>query len=159
MLKINNNNQAVSEVLGSILLIVISVSLFSTVYAVLFTTDVQNSTPAVDIVGTIDDNKLILEHRGGESLLTKTEVILTFSNGGKKIFSVNDENYVNNNSKEDGKWDIGERVVFPLFNLENFSRFDILDITVVDKKSNEPNYRKYSLVNISKYFYYVIIEY
>jgi uncharacterized repeat protein (TIGR01451 family) len=136
MIKIKNNNNAVSEVLGSLLLIVISVSLFTVVYVSFFTIDLDQSSPSVTIVGTINDNNLILEHRGGEPLNLKTKVLLEHSEGEREIFTINSENYLENKSKEDGDWDFSEKVIYTLDQITNYSRFSPVDITVVDIVSN-----------------------
>lgn len=137
MLKINrkSGNNAVSEVFGTILLLVISVSLFSVVYVTFFSIEVNTPSPAINIVGTIDGNELILEHRGGDPLSLKTEVIIE-SNGTRQAMILNNEDYLNNSYKNDQRWDIGERFVYPLSSLINFSRFDPVNITVVDRVSN-----------------------
>lgn len=134
--KIKRKNSAVSEVLGTILLLVISVSLFSVVYVTIFSINVNSSSPAVNIVGTIDKNILVLEHRGGESLALDTEIILDFNGGSRTSMIVNDSNYLDDGYKNDGKWNIGERFAYPLNNLVTFSRFDPVNITIVDKESN-----------------------
>jgi len=68
--KCNNHIQdrsAVSSIVGTMLLLIIAVSLFSTVYYFVLTMDVTHTTPAVNIVGAIsEDNTLILTHFGGE---------------------------------------------------------------------------------------------
>jgi uncharacterized repeat protein (TIGR01451 family) len=135
MLKIMDKN-GVSEVLGSILLIMISVSLFSVVYVTFFSIDMDQSSPSVSIIGSIYDNNVILEHRGGQALNLKTKVILDLSQGDKEIFTINNENYLENNSKEDGKWDFSEKVVYKLDNVTNYTRFSPVEITVVDIESN-----------------------
>jgi uncharacterized repeat protein (TIGR01451 family) len=134
MLKNKRKNHAVSEVFGTILLLIISVSLLSTVYVALFSINVEKSSPDVSIVGTMEGNKLILEHRGGEELSIDTKIILGLTNGSTKTISVND--YLSDEYKIDGKWNIGERFIYPLSNLVNYLRFDPINITVVDLNSN-----------------------
>ena len=136
MIKIKNNNIAVSEVIGSLLLIVISVSLFTVIYISFFSIDLDQNSPPVTIIGTITNNKLILEHRGGEPLNLKTKVILEHSESFREIFSIKNENYLENASKRDGKWDFSEKVFFALDNISNYSRFSPVDVTVVDIESN-----------------------
>jgi len=136
MLKKTRKNHGVSEVLGTILLLVISVTLFSTVYTAFFSIQPGPSTPAVTIVGTIENNFLILEHRGGESLGLNTGIIIGFEEGLSEMLSVNDQDFLNSTYKTDGNWDIGEKFIYSLDNNNNFSRFEPVNITIVDKKSN-----------------------
>ena len=134
--KIMGKNKAVSEILGTVLLLFISVSLFSAVYISFFSIEVKPSTPSVNIVGTIEKNILILEHRGGESLSLNTEVILSYNGGTMKSILVSNGSYLVNKYKNDGKWNIGERFAYPLSELSNFERFDPINVTVVDVESN-----------------------
>lgn len=134
MLKNKRKNHAVSEVFGTILLILISVTLFSVVQIAMFSIPAERSSPSVNIVVTIDGNGLILEHRGGQSLSLDTEVIVSSGSESTERISIND--YLSDEYKIDGKWDIGERVIYPLDNLSNFNRFDPLDVLVVDFDSS-----------------------
>ena len=134
--RIYKRNSAVSEVLGTILILVISVSSFSAVYAVLFSIQVEPSSPFVNIVGTIEDNTLILEHRGGDSLQLNTNILLNLPDGSRYQYKVDDLDYLNSSYKNDGRWDIGERFVLPLNSVVNYSRFEPIDVTTVDVASN-----------------------
>jgi len=133
-IRCTRQNSAVSEVLGTILLLVISVSLFSVVYASFAFVQVTPDAPFVNIIGTIEDNKLILEHRGGERLDLTTEIILDYKNGTRDKISI--EDYLSQQYKDDGKWNIGERFIYPLINSTNFNRFDPLDLMIIHKNSN-----------------------
>jgi len=134
MSKNKRAKHGVSEVFGTILLLLISVTLFSVVYVALFSIQVEHSSPSVNIVGTIEGNKLILENRGGESLSLDTEFIIGSGSGSTERISIND--YLSDEYKNNGKWDIGERVVYPLDTLSDFNRFDPLDVSVVDFDSS-----------------------
>jgi len=134
--KIRSKNKAVSEVLGTVLLLLISVTLFSAVYISFFSIEIKPSTPSVNIVGTIEKNRLVLEHRGGESLSLNTEIILRYNGGTTQSIQVNNGSYLVNQHKNDGKWNIGERFAYPLSELSNFARFDPINVTVVDVESN-----------------------
>lgn len=138
---LKNDIIAVSEVLGTVLLLLISVSLFSVVYVSLFSVDVEPITPSVTLVGTIKDNNLILEHRGGESLSLDTGLILRLIDSTTLRVTVNDVDsngnpYLADSCKADNNWDIGEKVVFPLDGLSGFNRFDPIDVSTVDEQSN-----------------------
>ena len=69
-------NSAVSEVMGTIFILMISISIFSVVSITLFSIDVKEEIPTVDIVASIEENFLILSHRGGESLDLETTVMV-----------------------------------------------------------------------------------
>lgn len=134
--KTRRKNCAVSEVLGTILLLLISVSLFSAIYLTLFSIDVKVEAPTVDLIGSVEDNYLVVEHRGGKSLSLDTKIMINFNSNSHLTFKINEGNFLDNNSKTNGKWDIGESFKYPLINLTNFSRFDPVDVMVVDQYSN-----------------------
>jgi len=127
---------AVSEIIGTILLLIISVTLFSVVYAAFFSIQVEPPSPSVNLVGTIDGNQLFLEHRGGKALSLDTEIIIDFNGNSRESLDVDESNFLPDENKDDGQWNIGERFTFPLSILSNFIRFDPVDIMVIDKESN-----------------------
>ena len=124
---------AVSQVLATVLLLVMSVSSFSTLYFTFLTTDILPSSPSSNIVGTIQNNSLILEHRGGDYLSLETEVILETNNRSREYFLIKDNDFMLNSSKDNNRWNLGEKVTFSLQNLTDFKRFDTLDVSVIDK--------------------------
>ena len=132
--KFSSDKKAVSEVLGTILVLLISVSLFSVVYASLFSIDADKETPSVSIVGGIEDNNLILYHMGGRSLELDTEVVMGINNNSETI-SINVNDYLNDTYKINNNWDIGEKLIVNLTDFTNFQRFASLDLTVVDQES------------------------
>ena len=138
---LKSNNYAISEVFGTILILAISVSLFSLVYVSLLSVDVEESSPEITIIGTIEDNYLLLEHRGGESLDLTDRILLTLLDGSRVDLLVNDVNgtgfsYLPIPNKNDGSWDIGERFTLPLTDITNFNRYDPIDLSVIDVESN-----------------------
>jgi len=130
-----NKNEAVSEVLGTILLLVITALVFSVVYATIFSIDEDPEPPSVNLVGSIDDNVLVLEHLGGKPLLLSTRVILHNENGDSQTVNVTD--YLDNDGKTNSYWDIGESIQIDLDNLTGFNKYSVVDLTVVDEKSNK----------------------
>jgi FlaG/FlaF family flagellin (archaellin) len=132
MFKIKKNNKAVSEVLGTILLLGISVSLFSVIYISVFSVDAQPPTPTVDIMGTIHKNYLVLEHGGGEDIDAEFQIILRYNVGSSFVLTSDD---IDGNF--DGKWNIGEKLKFNLSDkLVDYTEFSPIDIMVVDAQSN-----------------------
>ena len=99
-LKILRRYDAVSEVLGTILILVISVMIFSVVYISFFSVDVSPSRPNVYIAGSIKGNNLILEHSGGESLPLETKVSVSLADGTYNVCEVKDKDSVKLTEKE-----------------------------------------------------------
>lgn len=128
------SKQAVSEVLGVVLLLGITVTLFTVLNSNVSQYFSVSSIPLVNLVGTIDKTKNIIyiEHNGGESLKGTTEIIIT----------IGPNNYQKNTSdllidtNHDSKWNFGETLQF------NFSGYHIEDIikkyigvTVIDSNA------------------------
>lgn len=113
-------DQAVSEILGTLILIVIAVSVFSAVSLIVLNpwsnfSDV--SPPQVSLVGFIQNNSVIIEHQGGIPLDKKTKITVTIADV-VDTFSASEFNYwIDENG--DGFWSIGERVVYPAGNLQD----------------------------------------
>jgi len=81
-----SNNYAVSEVIGSVLLLLIAILAFSAVYTYIFPLPVEVDEPHVEIVGYVDSNgTVILEHVGGETL--ESYRIVVFSHNGSLLSS------------------------------------------------------------------------
>jgi hypothetical protein len=141
---IRNKNQAVSEVIGTILLLGISVTIFSVVYTSFLSVDAQPPAPTVDIMGTVHENYLILEHGGGEDVDLDFRIIVRYHN----LQDINPDSspdmtevlvyrdVIDNGIGNNGKWNIGEKLVFNLSSLDKYSQFQPIDIMVVDSQSN-----------------------
>jgi len=136
MRKIIKQNKAVSEVLGTILLLVISVTVFSAVYASFFSTDLGPDVPSVSLIGVIEDNNLKILHQGGEDLNLNTRVIMRPNQDSDDSEKVEVDDYLDIYSKEDGRWNIGESFVYDLSTLTNFQEFNPLEVLVIDQASN-----------------------
>jgi len=139
-------NNAVSEIIGTILLLAIAVSAFAVIY-LQFTSD-NGPTPEtyVNIYGDIIKENIILTHRGGESL--DGDDPITFTIAGKTI-SYNISKYLidSNNNK---KWDFNEVVKFNFLYesnisyddfLDNIDKYEYLNIQATDSFSNAIEFR------------------
>ena len=131
MIKFNQfrkTKRAVSEVIGTLLILGISVSLFSVLYAGVFSTEPATPSPNVSIIGSVDGDDIILEHRSGEPLPLDTKILL---NIGGELTEVIIEDLLED-LNGDGFWNIGERIIFSHQNLNGLQT----EATVVDKESN-----------------------
>jgi len=106
-------DSAVSEVVGTLLLVSIGITLFTLLALVVFNIPYlafSSQTPNVSIIGMVDDhNNVILVHCGGPSLPLDTKVTLSFA---ETKITVNAGDNLSASDKANGKWDIGERFVF-----------------------------------------------
>ena len=103
------NDYAVSEIIGTNLLILITVLMFSLLLTTVFTViepDVES--PTVDILCQVNEDNIILSHVGGDSLSTQVKIILNNGNGLNQEYLVDD--YLKDDLKENG-WGFGESLV------------------------------------------------
>jgi FlaG/FlaF family flagellin (archaellin) len=131
-LKKNNDNKAVSDIVGTILILLIAIAIFSVLYIFVlsqfFMSDSQ-SVPVVDIISTIEGNDIILEHRGGDTLSLNLTLSVTIDGLTQKSTV---GNYLNIKSKEDGSWGIGERLVYPAAgDISN----SMVNVTIIDEEN------------------------
>ncbi len=130
MRKVKRNNLAVNEVLDTILLIGIAVALFSVLSFIVLTYPFEPSTPSVNIVGFVDGNDIVLEHRGGESLDLDTEVLITV--GGEKLAQNKVRDFLDDNFEDDGLWGLGEILNYTSDAIDG----NQVTVTIIDTKSN-----------------------
>ncbi|MGC9308675.1 MAG: PKD domain-containing protein, partial [Thermoplasmatota archaeon] len=146
-----NNKSAVSEILGTVLLLAIAVIIFSSLIVYVLSMDADPEAPNLHLVGTVagDGSNAIIEHRGGDTLRLKdTKVMLqrgiqehvtiTFDSEGNASNEKGDNLGAiikgGNNGDTDGLWEIGEYLSYDGFN-ENLQSWDVRAI-VVDTVSN-----------------------
>jgi FlaG/FlaF family flagellin (archaellin) len=104
------NNSAVSEVLGTVLILAISVVILASVYLAAFSLPAPSRAPVVNAVGmTANDQDIIISHQGGDDL--SLDAILVLTVGGKDI-TYKIEDLMDPEDVEDGFWNIGEELVF-----------------------------------------------
>lgn len=125
---------AVSEVVGTILLIGIGVSIFALLSIATFTMpDIffSEPTPAVSIIGRVEGNAVVFEHQGGQGLSLDTEITVWFAETSM-VTTVGD--LLSAGDKADGEWNIGEKIIIT----NNDPNLPIMQISAIitDKKSN-----------------------
>jgi len=127
-MKIRKSNGAVSEILGTALLLGITISLFSLLSIVVLSYPFTPSSPSVNLVGYIDGTNVTLEHYGGESLDLTNKVIVRIQDTYTKINIADFLDDANNNDL----WDLGEQLIYPVGNVTG----EQIEVTVVDSRSN-----------------------
>lgn len=127
---IKMGNSAVSEIVGAVLLLAIAISIFSVVYMNVLSEDGPESAAYVTIVGKIENDDIVFEHRRGEDLGLGTEVILSI--GGKQYnLIIGEDSLLDPEYETDGVWNIGERLIYSGFNLTGLQ----VESTIVDEES------------------------
>jgi len=131
------HNKAVSEVFGTILLLLISVMIFSVVIASLSSFDGGPAPPSVALVGSIQNNNLVISHNGGQGLDLNTKILIRPYTGSNDSYSLraSDYDYLDNLSKNDSRWNIGEKLNFNLSSLSFHQQYEPLEVLVLDLDS------------------------
>ncbi|MBE3122377.1 MAG: type IV pilin N-terminal domain-containing protein [Thermoplasmata archaeon] len=127
-IKWKKSDDAVSEVIGAILMVGIGVALFAILYFIVMSYPFTPSSPSVDIVGIIEGNNIILEHRGGDSL--GLDATVSFVVGGTRNSATVGDYLIDSNGNN--RWNVGERLVIPYGDMTNLQ----VEATVVDMDSN-----------------------
>ena len=132
--KLHNSNDMVSEVIGTILLLGIAVTIFSALYVVVLSPPDIAPMSSATVVGTVEGSDIILEHRGGETLGLDAEIPLSIEGTPMLINghtpTVGD---LLEDSNGDGKWNIGERLRYP-FNYDSAN--EKAEVQAIDMESN-----------------------
>ena len=127
MIKKIRSNQAVSEVIGVVLLLGITISLFTILNFYVFNFSFNPSAPSVSLIGTINkaNNIINIEHNGGESLEGNINVIITI---GSHLYQ-NTSSELLLDSNADTKWNFGETVQFhsPELITNKYIRAEVMD--------------------------------
>jgi len=125
---------AVSEIVGTLILITIAVSTFSAVSIIVLNPWAHFSdepVPQVFLAGFIENNVVVVEHRGGLPIETKTKVTMTIE-GMTDTFRVDDFTYWHDENS-DGRWTVGECLIYPGGNLSG--KYVSCMIVDIDKNS------------------------
>ncbi len=132
-MKIEKSNRAVSEIIGTMLLLLIATSVFSLIYFQVLSDEGPENKTIVKIVGRIEGTNVVLEHQGGEPLELDTEISIT-------VGGIEYKGPVGNwldDKNDDGVWNIGERMLFSFeYNLSRLGEYQEVDILAIDTWSN-----------------------
>jgi hypothetical protein len=132
--KNQRKNRAASEVVGTLLLIGIAVSLFVLLSIVTFTMPsifFSDPTPSTNIIGRVEGNTVVFEHYGGQALPLDTKITVMFA---ETPFIVTVGDVLDSSSKADGEWNIGEKIV--IVNNDPNLPIMLINAIITDMKSN-----------------------
>ena len=134
-------NKAVSNIVGTLLLLGMAIALFSIVQIIAFSIPYNPNPPSARLTGYIDispinDDSIYIVHHGGESLPLDTIIIFTIDNGNAIEKTANELIPSYPDDPDPNFWDIGERArYFPDPPYNDLSNIPI-EIVVVDIESN-----------------------
>jgi len=129
---LSRSNQMVSEIIGTVLLLAITVAIFSTIYSFVISYPSPSSPTLVQIVGSVEGENIILEHRGGEAISLDSKLKIDLGDVIDEIV-IGDNNYLEDKYKEDGLWNIGEKIRYPFEYNEGIVEAKII---ATDEKTN-----------------------
>jgi len=126
-----SNDNAINEIVGTMLLLGISVSIFSIVYISVLTIPYPSSTPSSNIYFSLDETKIVLTHFGGKELDLESDVRIMI--GDELPITVNVSDFLED---EDGDnyWGLGEQFIY----IDNTGAVleNSVEVTVIDRDSN-----------------------
>ena len=129
--------KAVSEIVGTALLLGISIALFSIVQVIALNLPYNTNPPTVRLVGNIDNETIYIVHHGGESLPLDTEIIFNLNDKVYSRTAGDTDLLIQSDSGDLNLWDINEKIEF---NPDDFGSLVnekvMVMITVVDVESN-----------------------
>ena len=134
--KASSNDSGVSEVIGTILLLGISVTFFSVIYVTVLSFPGGPVAPSSSIALSLDETSLTLMHVGGEPLDLDTKIQIAIDNNLYNVTTVKAQ-LGEEETKNDGYWGFGENVSidFSAGIPQDTSEYTIA-VTVVDVDSN-----------------------
>jgi len=124
------NTDAVSEILGSMLLVLMAVAMFSIVYSMVLSMTPGPSAPQATLAFSVDVGNITINHCGGEALDSNVEIVYIIDN--QTIRTIIKDNYTNWDNNSDGKFNLGEQLVYPYNNILRRN----LTVEVIDPISN-----------------------
>ena len=109
--------KAVSDMIGTLLLLMIAVSLFSVLYLFVFSFETPDHSPSVSIIGYTDGYNITLKHLGGDSLGLDSYFSITVAGEFKGPYSLDDPlislyNIDGSDGADDDLWSFGEKLVY-----------------------------------------------
>jgi flagellin-like protein len=130
---------AVSEIIGTVMLLGMAIALFSIVNLVAFSVFPENENPpSVRLAASVEDRNITIDHNGGESLPLDTEILCTVNDTLSTSITAGD-NITELPPHDDNLWGISEKVFYnPGFYNPSIGSLDNskVEIFVVDVKSN-----------------------
>ena len=131
-MKNKRGKSAVSEIIGIVLLLAMAVSLFVMVQLIVFAYPFESAAPSVNIVGSISNGNILLEHHGGDSLSLNTKIIFFINDTTDYEIIAGEDDYLMI-SDDDNYWEIGEIISYaPSEDITGKK----VSATVVDVKTN-----------------------
>ena len=121
-MRIRKDNKAVSEIIGSVVLLAMAITIISVVYMQVLSEPGPSEKTYTTIVGKFEEGTVAFENQRGETLVPGAQIMLRIAGQQTPTITVGDE------------WNIGGKL-YPVSNLGDLTGVQI-DATIVDEKSN-----------------------
>ena len=129
--KISRSNSAVSEIMGTVLILGMAVALFSVLYFMVLSEEYDAPQQSPTFVAFIEKNNIVIEHRGGDELGLDNFFNYNIEGEEQPTVIIGD---VIDDINSDGKWNLGERLYIEFdYSLDNSTA----DLFGVDEENNE----------------------
>ena len=131
----HRSTTAVSEIIGTILLLSISIALLCVLYIIVLHNATSpltsDHTSTSQLIATVEEKDVILENRGGISVPMNAKLVFTI--GGQEYFAKVSDCVEDTNG--DGMWSIGERVMFTPPSIDSLIGLQV-SISIINPDSN-----------------------
>ena len=67
-MKLRNSNDAISTIIGTMLLLIMAISLISIIYMIVLSDEGPTPLTFIRVEGKVEGNQIIVEHLGGEPI-------------------------------------------------------------------------------------------
>ena len=128
------NQKAVSEIVGTMLLLGSAVVLFSVVYFSILSAPTPTQSPAFDVIANIegraDDATIVVLHRGGDPVDANARFFVEIA--GERESEKILKNYIVENDENEDLWNFGEQIKYYVGNVSGVK----LDMGIIDIHSN-----------------------
>ncbi|VVB60679.1 Concanavalin A-like lectin/glucanases superfamily protein [uncultured archaeon] len=133
-MKNSRSNEAISQIIGEIILLAITVTSVSVIAMQILSTPGPQDTTIVTIIGKIEGGHPVFELQRGENLSRDTKLIINISERyNYSEYTLYDfQKYIH-----DQKWNIGEQIILPQGNITGLNdNGPRVEATIIDTKTN-----------------------
>ena len=134
-MKNSRNNEAISQIIGEIILLAIAVTAVSVLFTQVLSTPGPQDTTEVTIIGKIEGGHPVFDLQRGESLGDDSKLFINIANGWNySEYSLNQslfDQYISNQW-----WNIGEEIILPAKMIFQHIYGPQVEATIVDTKTN-----------------------
>ncbi len=139
-IKYKKNNSAITDMIGTLMLLAITVGMFSVVYFFVFTIEVTDQPSSINIIGYVYDDKVYFEHCGGPSV-NISEITIKLNIDGieynKNPYLDNDFSILIDNTKGDPDLlEIGEILTYYNNSNPNLLNNTFVSVRIIDSITN-----------------------